>query len=91
MDYRKLTAKLLEHDAKRSAPFLEGMAAVLQNRVERTPVTSPYAVGSVEDDAFFAGRMRAHNEFRNLLLETNSNHEAAVARMRQLADLRGAA
>ena len=91
MDYRKATEKLLEHDPKRSAPFLEGMAAVLQNRVDRTPVTSPYAVGSVEDDAFFAGRMRAHNEFRNLLQETNSDHDAAVARMRQLADLRGAA
>lgn len=91
MDYRKVCNKLLEYDAKRSEPFLEGMAAVLQNRVDRTPVTSPYAAGSVEDDAFFAGRMRARNEFRNLLLETNSNHDAAVARMRQLADLRGAA
>lgn len=91
MDYRKVTEKLLEHDPKRSAPFLEGMAAVLQNRADRTPVTSPYAVGSVEDDAFFAGRMRAHNEFRNLLLEADSDHDAAVARMRQIANLRGAA
>lgn len=85
MDYRKLTAKLLEHEPARSEPFLQGMAAVLQNRADQTPVTSPYATGSAEDDAFFAGRMRAHNEFRNLLLETNSDHDAAVARMHELA------
>lgn len=85
MDYRKATEKLLEHDPKRSAPFLEGMAAVLQNRVDRTPVNSPYAVGSVEDDAFLAGRMRAHNEFRNLLIEANSDRAAAIARLQQLA------
>lgn len=91
MDYRKVTEKLLEHDPKRSATFLEGMAAVLQNRVERSPVNSPYAVGSAEDDAYLAGRMRAHNEFRNLLLKTNGDHDAAVAHMRQLAELRGAA
>ncbi|MDZ7888949.1 MAG: hypothetical protein U5M72_06785 [Pseudomonas sp.] len=88
MDYQKVTEKLLEHDPKRSEPFLQGMAAVLQNRVDRTPVTSPYSVGSVEDDAFFSGRMRAHNEFRNLLQETQSDHAAAVARMRQLAEMR---
>jgi hypothetical protein len=85
MDYRKLTVKLLENEPQRSEPFVQGMAAVLQNRVDRTPVTSPYAAGSVEDDAYFAGRMRAHNEFRNLLLETNSDHDAAVARMHELA------
>lgn len=85
MDYRKATEKLLEHDPQRSAPFLEGMAAVLQNRVDRTPVTSPYALGSVEDDAFLAGRMRAHNEFRNLLIEANSDRAAAITRLQQLA------
>lgn len=84
MDYLKLAAKLLEHETKRSAPFHQGLAAVLQNRVDETPVTSPYAEGTVEDDAFFAGRMRAHTEFRNLLIENNGDKPTAIARLQQL-------
>ncbi|BBT16250.1 hypothetical protein WP8S17C03_22990 [Metapseudomonas otitidis] len=89
MDYLKLAAKLLEHDAARSTPFHEGLAAVLQNRVEGTLVTSPYASGSVEDDAFFAGRMRAHNEFRNLLIEHNGDRSSAIAKLQLLAGQHG--
>lgn len=91
MDYSKLTDKLLEHDPKRSEPFKQGMAAVLQNRVDETPVASPYAAGSVEEDAFFAGRIRASNEFRNLLVEANGDRAVAIARMRTLAEVRRAA
>ncbi|HBO4355070.1 TPA: hypothetical protein L4U31_002827 [Pseudomonas aeruginosa] len=85
MDYLKLSKKLLEHEPAHSIPFIEGMAAILHNRVDRTPVTSPYAAGTAEDDAFFAGRMRAHNEFRNLLEECNGDHDAAIDRLRALA------
>ncbi|HEY0286279.1 MAG TPA: hypothetical protein VGC62_04615 [Pseudomonas sp.] len=85
MDYLKLTAKLLEHEPKRSAAFQQGMARVLQNRVDETPVSSPYADGSVENDAFFAGRMRGHNEFRNLLTECNGSRTEALARLQKLA------
>ncbi|MBB4819266.1 hypothetical protein HNP29_002656 [Pseudomonas alcaligenes] len=85
MDYLKLAARLLEHEPKRSTPFHQGLAAVLQNRVDETLVTSPYASGTPEDDAFFAGRMRAHNEFRNLLIESNGDKPSAIARLQQLA------
>lgn len=91
MDYRKLTSALLKHGPVRSEPFLQGMAAVLQNRVDGTLVTSPYSDGRPENDAFLAGRMRAHNEFRNLLLEANGNREAAIARMHDFAETRRAA
>ncbi|HLD64426.1 MAG TPA: hypothetical protein VJA19_00135 [Pseudomonas sp.] len=85
MDYRTLAAKLLENDSQRSVAFHQGMAGVLQNRVDETPVNSPYAHGSAENDAFFAGRMRGHNEFRNLLTECNGNRHDAVARLQNLA------
>lgn len=85
MDFDTLAAQLLTHEPPRSTPFMEGLAAVLRNRVDETPVTSPYAAGSAEDDAFFAGRMRAHNEFRNLLVEHHGNRDAAIAHLRKLS------
>jgi hypothetical protein len=85
MDYKALTDKLLSAEQPHSGPFKEGMAAVLRNRVDDIPVTSPYPFGSTEDDAFFAGRMRAHNEFRNLLAEHNGDRDAAIAQLRNLA------
>ncbi|WP_312466973.1 hypothetical protein [Stutzerimonas nitrititolerans] len=86
MNYMKLATALLMGEPPRSAPFREGLGAVLQNRVEQTPVNSPYPEGSIENDAFFAGRMRAHNEFRNALEEFGGDHDAAVARLRRIAD-----
>lgn len=88
MDFRLLTSKILNGEPARSEPFQQGMAAILKNRVDLSPVASPYQPGSVEDDAFFAGRMRAHNEFRNLLEEVKGDHAAAVSRMRELAAVR---
>lgn len=85
MDFQILTLKLLEHEPPRSTAFVQGMAAVLRNRVDRTPVTSPFAAGTEGDDAFFAGRMRGHNEFRNLLQEHSGDHDAAVDRLRAIA------
>lgn len=85
MDYLKLTATLLDHEPKKSLQFHQGMAGVLQNRVDETPVNSPYADGSVENDAFFAGRMRGHTEFRNLLTECNGNRDEALIRLQNIA------
>lgn len=85
MDYRKLAAKLLEHEPAHSEPFHLGLAAVLQNRVEGFTFSSPFKAGTVEEDAFYAGRLRAHTEFRNLLIESNGNREAAITRLRQFA------
>ncbi len=85
INYLALAAALLRDEPRRSEPFHEGLAAVLQNRIEDAPVTSPYKAGSVEDDAFFAGRMRAHNEFRNALTGANGDREQAIARLQQLA------
>lgn len=90
MDYLRLAGALLMGEPARSAPFHEGLAAVLQNRVEQTPVTSPYPEGSIENNAFFAGRMRAHNEFRNTLNECGGDYDAAVARLRRMAERRAA-
>jgi hypothetical protein len=85
MDYRNLAAKLLEHEPARSEPFHHGLAAVLQNRVDGSLVATPHATGTAEADAFFAGQMRGHNEFRNLLIEANGDREAAIARLRHFA------
>lgn len=85
MDYQNLTAAMLMDEPKRSEPFYQGVAAILRNRVEQVPVTSPYAQGTVENDAFFAGRMRGHNEFRNLLIEMDSRRDAVIERLRNLA------
>ncbi|MBL0952458.1 MAG: hypothetical protein IBJ08_17725 [Pseudomonas sp.] len=85
MDFNKLAIALLRGEPKRSQPFLEGLAAVLRNRIDQTLVTSPYAQGSVEDDAFYAGRLRAHNEFRNALIEAGGNRYQAIQRLQQIA------
>ncbi|MCY1556600.1 hypothetical protein D9M68_933610 [compost metagenome] len=85
MDYRKLAAKLLEHEPARSEAFHQGLAAVLRNRVDGSLVNIPHPAGTAEADAFYAGQMRGHNEFRNLLIETNSDREAAIARLRHFA------
>ncbi|MFI8609490.1 hypothetical protein ACIGFL_14385 [Pseudomonas sp. NPDC077649] len=85
MDYLKLAAALLKDEPPRSEPFRQGLAAVLRNRIDQTLVNSPYQPGSVEDDAFFAGRMRAHNEFRNALIEANGNRYQAILRLQRLA------
>lgn len=91
MDYRKLAAKLLEQDAARSEAFHQGLAAVLQKRIDDTPAISPYTAGTAEDDAFFAGCMRGHNEWRNSLIEANGDREALIARLQSmLADRRAA-
>lgn len=88
MDYLKLAEALLVGEPARSTPFCEGLAAVLQNRVEQTPVTSPYPEGSIENDAFFAGRMRAHNEFRNALAACGGNPQTAIAHLRGMVERR---
>lgn len=90
MDYDKLATKLLGVEAPRSTPFLEGMAAVLRKRVDDTPATSPYAPGTAEDDAYFAGSTRGHNEIRNALAEANGDRNAVLARFKALqADVGG--
>ena len=85
MDYLKLTAKLLQDEPPRSAPFHEGMAAVLRNRIDQSLVKSPYEPGSTEADAFDHGRLRAHNEYRNALIEANGDRFQAVERLQRLA------
>lgn len=85
MDYLKLVAVLLKDEPPHSTPFREGMAAVLRNRIDQAPVKSPSQPGTVEDDAFFSGRMRAHNEFRNAVIEAAGNREQAIVRLQQLA------
>lgn len=91
MDYRKLAAKLLEQETPRSEAFHQGLAAVLQKRVDDAPFCSPYRAGTAEDDAFFAGSMRGHNEFRNMLIEAHGNRDQVIARLQQLAGVRRAA
>ena len=84
MDYDKLASRLLGGEAPRSTPFLQGMAAVLRKRVDDTPATSPYAPGTAEDDAFFAGSTRGHNEFRNALAEANGDRNEVLSRFQVL-------
>lgn len=91
MDYSKIANKLLQDEPKHSREYHEGLAAVLQNRVEGTPVSCPYKAGSAAADAFFAGRMRAHHEFRNALEELSGDREAVIARLRAIAEDRRAA
>ncbi|CAD5107210.1 hypothetical protein [Zestomonas carbonaria] len=86
MDYAKLAAKLLEHEAPRSAAFLQGMAAVLRKRIDDTPAISPYAAGTIEDDAYFAGCTRGYNEFRNALVEANGDRNVVIARFQTLVE-----
>ncbi|MNR54952.1 hypothetical protein D3C85_1752330 [compost metagenome] len=45
----------------------------------------PHPAGTAEADAFFAGQLRGHNEFRNLLIEAHGDREAAIARLRHFA------
>ncbi|PKF70419.1 hypothetical protein CW360_14060 [Pseudomonas fluvialis] len=85
MDYLKLTATMLKDEPRRSRPFQEGMAAVLRNRIDQTLVKNPYEPGSPESDAFDHGRLRAHNEFRNLLIEAGGDRSQAIAILQRLA------
>lgn len=85
MDFNQLAIALLRGEPKRSKPFMEGLAAVLRNRIDQTLVTSPYQTGTVESDAFEHGRLRAHNEFRNALIEADGNRYQAILRLQQLA------
>ncbi len=85
MDYTALIPRLLAGEPPRSVPFRDGMAAVLRNRVDGSLISSPYDPGTSEDDAFFAGRLRGHNEFRNLLIEFNGDRTAAIGRLQALA------
>lgn len=88
MDYHAIANRLLAQEQPRSAEFKAGLAAILQNRVDSSLVTSPYPAGTAQDDAFYAGRLRGHNEFRNLLLEHGNDHDAAVAALARFADRR---
>lgn len=84
MDYDKLAYRLLGVETPRSTPFLQGMAAVLRKRVDDTPAASPYTPGTAEDDAFFAGSTRGHNEFRNALAGANGDRNEVLARFQTL-------
>lgn len=84
MDYQKLTDKLLEHGDKRSAVYREGMIALLKRRIEGDPVVAPYAEGSLEFDAYFAGTHRGHNEWRNALLESENTQNGAIEYLEKL-------
>lgn len=84
MNYQQLANKLLEHGDRRSEPFLQGLIAVLQNRIENVVKPNPYAPGSVEFDAFHAGNIRGHNEWRNALIEASSDRDTAIARLKAL-------
>lgn len=84
MDYQQLANKLLEHGDRRSEPFLQGLIAVLRNRIEDVVTLNPYEPGSVEFDAFHAGNIRGHNEWRNALIEANSDRKAAISRLESL-------
>ncbi|MDP3816202.1 hypothetical protein [Pseudomonas sp.] len=85
MDYQKLADKILEHGDRRSAAYREGMIAVIKRRIDDSPVQAPYAAGTVEFDAYFAGNERGHNEWRNALIEANGDREQAIARLQKLA------
>lgn len=88
MDFQQLTTALLMGEPPRSEPFMQGMAAVLRNRIEKTLVVSPYTDGTAEADAFFAGRMRGHSEFRNALIEADNNRERAIQHLQKLVNAR---
>jgi len=85
MDINQLANALLRGEQKRSEPFMQGMTAVLRNRIDQTLVTSPYQAGTIEADAFEHGRLRGHNEFRNALIEADNNRFQAILRLQQLA------
>lgn len=85
MDFNQLANALLRGEQKRSEPFMQGMTAVLRNRIDQTLVTSPYQAGTVEADAFEHGRLRGHNEFRNALIEADNNRFQAISRLQRLA------
>lgn len=91
MDYEKLADKILEFGNRRSAVYREGMIAVIKRRIEDTPIQVPYAAGSIEFDAFFAGNERGHNEWRNALIEANGDRNVAIQRLQALAADRRAA
>lgn len=85
MDFNQLAIALLRGEPQHSEPFMQGMTAVLRNRIDQTLVTSPYQAGTVEADAFEHGRLRAHNEFRNALIEADNNRFQAISRLQTLA------
>lgn len=85
MDFNRLANALLKGEQKHSEPFMQGMTAVLRNRIDKTLVTSPYKAGTIEADAFEHGRLRGHNEFRNALIEADNNRFQAISRLQQLA------
>lgn len=91
MNYENLANKILECDYRRSSIYQEGMIAVLKQRIDGEPFLPPYAPGTVEFDAYFAGNSRGHNEWRNALIEAESNRDRAVSRLAELASERRAA
>lgn len=78
MDYEKLADKLLEHGDKHSAVYREGMITYLKRRIEETPLLVPYAEGTLEFDAYYAGRQRGYQEWRNATLESENTLNGAI-------------
>jgi len=85
MNYQKLADKILEMGDRRSAVYREGMIAVLRRRIEGTNVQVPYAAGTVEFDAFFAGNDRGHHEWRNALIKCHNNPTQAIKHLTVLS------
>lgn len=90
MNYEELANKILEFGDRRSSVYREGMIAVIKRRIEDVPVPVPYVPGSLEFDAYFAGKDRGHHEWRNALIESDNNRDKAIKRLQILATGRAA-
>lgn len=85
MDYRKLAQHLLRGGDRHSSIYVDGLCAALKLRIEGEPTVMTYPQGSLEFDAWYYGCRRGADEFRNALIEANSNREQAIERLRALA------
>jgi hypothetical protein len=86
MDYQRLADAILAHGNRRSPVYREGMLAVIRTKADSTSAPKPpYAQGTVEFDAWYAGHHRGHVEWDLIAQEHGGDIGAALDALRRVA------
>lgn len=88
MDYQKLAGRLLECGDRHSAPYWEGLIAMLRRRIGRAErvawMSVPYGEGTVEFDAFLAGCDRGTSEWNEVFFDAEQDRQKTLEHFENL-------
>jgi len=57
----------------RSDEYKAGVRAVLKFRIDGTPISRPFKIGSAQDDAYYAGHAEGHAIWRRALADDQND------------------